>query len=435
MQSLSTNQITNELNLHEAQFDIFIDPSRFKVLVAGRRWGKTRLAITACIYHALNKKAKVWVICPTYKQAEMIAWKLIQEMLPSEVINKKNEVKLTLELINGSEISLKGAENEDNLRGVGLNFCILDEYAQMKPNVWHEIVRPMLIDTQGQALFIGTPKGKNSLYELYLKGQREEDGFKSWQFKTESNPYIEPHEIELARKESPDRYFKQEYEASFEDYVGLIYPEFKDYHIIDVGYIPEFYKRIAAIDPAISGTTCCLKAYMDEDGVMIIYDEFYKQNVRVDEVCNEIKDEKIDKWLIDPSAQAKTQVKEGKLLSLYDEFLEHGISVNPAESDVEAGINRTGEHFKTNRIKIASNCVNLINELERYRWADERETVNGVMKAKPYKKLDHAVDCLRYLIMSQTDKTELDYQPTAAYHSPLAHLNRDRAKRGQTSLR
>ena len=169
----------SRLELHEEQFGIFQDEARFKVVVAGRRWGKTRLAITSIIFKALENKSKVWLIAPTYKQAEMIAWKLLQEMLPDESIIKKNEVKLTLELSNESEICLKGADNEDSLRGVGLNFCVMDEYAQMKPNVWHEIVRPMLLDTEGGCLFIGTPQGKNSLWELWMKGQRLEDGFKS----------------------------------------------------------------------------------------------------------------------------------------------------------------------------------------------------------------------------------------------------------------
>src|SRR3990167_1411657 len=148
-----------DYKLHASQFQVFSDPARFVILSAGRRFGKTVLALIDLLSVAFAKeKSRCWYVAPTYKQAEMIAWKMLQDMVPKEAIRKKNEVKLEIILINGSEISLKGADNEDSLRGVGLDYVILDEYAGMKPNVWQEIIRPMLSDRQGGALFIGTPK-------------------------------------------------------------------------------------------------------------------------------------------------------------------------------------------------------------------------------------------------------------------------------------
>jgi PBSX family phage terminase large subunit len=396
-------------------------------VVAGRRWGKTRLAIITLIYKAVSKKTKVWLIAPTYKQAEMIAWKLLQELIPPTSIAKKNEVKLSLELDNGSEICLKGADNEDSLRGVGLDYCVLDEYAQMKPNVWHEIVRPMLTDTKGGALFIGTPQGKNALWELYTKGQREEDGFRSWTFRTVDNPYIDSEEIEQAKKELPERYFRQEYEASFEDYIGLIYPEFNKEHVIEPFYIPNMYPRVATIDPALSGTTAVLKAAVNEDGDLIIYDEFYEQNKRASEVAESVKEENVT-WYIDPSAAKPEMQREGKLYSFHDEYSEAGIHTLPAESDIEAGINRMGEWFKRNKIKIFKTCKNLIWELERYHWSEERETVSGMVKPKPYKKDDHLCDCLRYLVMSRQDKARFKEEPI----NPNSPWGRMMAKQGQS---
>lgn len=336
----------------------------------------------------------------------MIAWKLLQEMIPPNSVTKKNEVKLSLELDNGSEICLKGADNEDSLRGVGLDFCVLDEYAQMKSNVWYEVVRPMLTDTKGSALFIGTPQGKNSLWELYMKGQRGEDGFKSWTYKTVDNPYIDPQEIELAKKELPDRYFRQEYEASFEDYVGLVWPEFNSTHLINPTHHPVFYTRIAAIDPAISGITAVLKAVIDEDGRIIVYDEYYERNKRASEVSETIREDNVS-WYIDPNSSASNIEKDGKLYSLFDEYKDNGIRCKPAEHNVDAGVNRVAEYFKTNQILISKKCKNLIWELERYHWAEERETVGGIVQPKPYKKDDHLCDCLRYLIMSRPTKSKL----------------------------
>lgn len=332
----------------------------------------------------------------------MIAWKLLLDMLPREVIARKNEVKLEITLKNGSEISLKGADNEDNLRGAGIDYVVLDEYSIMKPNVWQEIIRPMLVDTEGSALFIGTPKGKNHFWELWLKGQRKEDGYESWSFRSVDNPYVKPEEIEQARKQCSEHYFKQEYEASFEDFTGLIYPEFDEkLHVIEPIELPEYYESLGAIDTAISGTTASLFGRFDEDMNLYIVGEYYEQNKRVSEVSEAIRG-RCKGWVIDPASKIRTQARMGQLFSLYDEYLENGVSAMPAENDVDAGINRVAEYFKSGRIKIFNTCRNLINELGLYHWAEEKETVNGILKPKPYKAKDHACDCLRYLVMTRS---------------------------------
>lgn len=397
-------------SLHKPnQLQVFNDKARFVVLVAGRRFGKTTLALVKLITTAFSKEnTRSWYISPSYRQSEMIAWKMLQDMIPLEVIVKKDETRLEMTLIGNREIALKGADNYDSLRGAGLHMAILDEFALMKPNVWQEIIRPMLTDSKGSALFIGTPQGKNALWELWLKGQRQEDGFSSYKFRTVDNPFIDPEEVEDAKKHLNERYFRQEYEASFEDYTGLVWPEFEQkIHAIEPLYIPLVYKRIAAIDPAIYGTTGVLKGAVDEDGSLIIYSEFYEMNKRASEVCESMKEENI-KWYIDPSSMAHTIQKEGKMFSLYDEYSDFGLRPEAAEHDVDSGINRVAEYFKNNKIKIFKTCKNLIYELERYHWSEERESIFGILKPKPYKKDDHLCDCLRYLVMSRTDKADMN---------------------------
>ena len=390
--------------LHASQFQVFSDPARFVILSAGRRFGKTVLALIDLLSVAFAKeKSRCWYVAPTYKQAEMIAWKMLQDMVPKEAILKKNEVKLEIILVNGSEISLKGADNEDSLRGVGLHFVVLDEYAGMKPNVWQEIVRPMLTDTLGRALFIGTPKGKNHFWELWLKGQRRESGYSSYQMQTAMNPYIQRSELKEAETQLNERYFRQEYLASFEDYVGLIWPEFDEkIHVIAPFIIPDWWETVAAIDTAISGTTAVLKAALDEDGNIFITNEYYEQNKRVSEVSDSVRGWRPGLWLVDPAAKIRTQKSmTGSIYSLFDEFLDNGIVLIPAENDVNAGINRVAEYYKANKIKVFNTCKNLIYETQRYHWSEERETVLGVSMPKPYKHLDHAVDCKRYILMSR----------------------------------
>lgn len=399
MQNPKTLNISYKL--HASQFQVFSDSSRFVILAAGRRFGKTILALIELLAVAFAKtKSRCWYIAPTYKQAETIAWKLLLDMIPHEAISKKNEVKLEIILVNGSEIALKGADNEDNLVGVGLNFVVLDEMSLIKPHVWEKIIRPMLTDTLGRAIFISTPRGKNHFWELWLKGQRHEDNYSSYQFKTCDNPFIKKSEIEEAKTQLSDQYFRQEYEANFEDYTGLIWPEFNDSCLIDSVKIEDWWEKFAVIDPAISGTTAVLFFVVDGDGRLYVYEEYYEQDKRVSEVCESVKT-KSSKWFIDPAAKEKNVTKDGRLYSLYDEYADYGIHPLAANNEVDAGINRVAEYFKKGKIKITKSCRNLIHELERYHWSEEKETTLGVMKPKPYKSMDHACDCLRYAVMTR----------------------------------
>ena len=336
---------------------------------------------------------------------------MLQDIMPQEIIAKKNESELWIDLINKSRISLKGCDNEDSLVGVGLDFIVPDEYALYKPHVWAKILRPMLTEKQGGALFIGTPRGKNVFYEIFLKGQRKNTNWQSWQYPTSANPFVPLVEIDEAKKTLPGRLFRQEYEASFESYTGLVYPEFSTEHTLKPTYLDKSYPRIGAIDPALSGTTGALKAAIDEDGVITVYEEYYEPNKRVSEVSNVLNDvnEKID-WFIDPASASKNVMRDGKLYSVYDEYTDNGIFARPAEHDVNAGINRVGEYFKNNKIKIFESCKHLIWELERYHYVEPRETIKGEMKPEPYNMNSHLCDCLRYLVMSRPSK---------------AHINRD----------
>ena len=273
-------------------------------------------------------------------------------------------------------------------------------------------MRPTLADKKGWCLFIGTPKGKDSLYELYLKGQRGDKDWASWQFRTIDNLAVDlAEEVEEARKTTPERYFKQEYEASFEDYIGLIWPEFNEKeHIIMPFKIPAHWKIDAVIDPALSGITGVLWGTVDENGDYIIIDEYRQLDKRVSEVASfiSLKDHKVNKFYIDPAAKVQKTSKEGRLFSLYDEYADHGVYATAYENDVMAGLNRVGEFLKNGRLKIFSSCTQLVWELERYHWAESRETVKGIVKAEPYKKDDHLCDCLRGFIMSRPTKSQAE---------------------------
>jgi len=205
------------VKLHEKQLEVFSDKTRFRIVAAGRRFGKSRLAAWMLLIEALKSTSKdVFYVAPTYQQAKDILWGLLKE-LGHEVIKQAHENTSVLTLVNGRKIYLKGADRPDTLRGVGLAFVVIDEYADIKPNVWEQILRPALADVQGGALFIGTPKGRNHFYELYQFAESGKD--KQWtgfHYTSYDNPLIPASEIEAAKGSMSSFAFRQEFLASFE---------------------------------------------------------------------------------------------------------------------------------------------------------------------------------------------------------------------------
>lgn len=255
--------------LHPAQLEVFTSPKRFKIVSAGRRGGKTYLsAVTLLVEglkevnergYKLGKDRVVYYVAPTFNQAKDILWKLIKE-LGKDVIESTLENTGVIRLINGREIHLKGSDRPDTLRGVGLSYVVMDEYASMKPEVWEQIIRPTLSDVEGGALFIGTPAGKNHFYKLFQEAAspRFSDEWLAYTFKSVDNPFLNPKEIKAAKRSMSKASFKQEFEASFSTIGGAVLnpeliildkePPDGDFYItVDpAGYEPEDLKNLAA---------------------------------------------------------------------------------------------------------------------------------------------------------------------------------------------
>jgi len=229
-----------EFSLHDAQLDIFEDPARFKVVAAGRRFGKSHLAAVELIVHGLLEKNKAgydikdketYYIAPTFEQGKKIMWPKLKDLAKYKkdggVIESTIENVATITLVNGRRISIRGADRPDTLRGVGLGYVVLDEYAFMKPDVWSMIIRPALADVEGEALFIGTPDGKNHFYDLWNYAHTHEPVWKAWQFESLKNPVLNPEEIYQAITSSNMSVAaaRQEFGAAFNSGGGIILKE------------------------------------------------------------------------------------------------------------------------------------------------------------------------------------------------------------------
>ena len=201
------------------QKEVYSDKTRFKVIVAGRRCGKSRLSAVALLVEGLKcpQGSAVMYVAPTQGQARQIIWDLLMD-LGRDVISGSHVNNMDITLINGAKIYVRGADRPDTLRGVSLTFVVLDEVADIKADTWEKVLRAALSDKKGNALFIGTPKGRNWFYDMYNLGRNGDDeDWKSWHFTTRDNPLIDPKEIEGAKKTLSSFAFKQEYEASFDN--------------------------------------------------------------------------------------------------------------------------------------------------------------------------------------------------------------------------
>ena len=206
-----------DISLLDWQKKVWNDPTRFKVVAAGRRTGKSRLAAYLLIVNALKSdRGQVFYVAPTQGQARDIMWNLLLE-IGQPVIENSHVNNMQVRLINGTTISLKGADRPETMRGVSLKFLVLDEYADMKPDVWELILRPALTDLKGEALFIGTPMGRNHFYELYKQASLGADpNFKAWHFTSYDNDLLDEAEINSAKQGMSSYAFRQEFMASFE---------------------------------------------------------------------------------------------------------------------------------------------------------------------------------------------------------------------------
>jgi predicted phage terminase large subunit-like protein len=262
------------VELHPKQTEVFNDDHRFKVVAAGRRFGKSRLAAWTLIIEALKSKEKdVFYVAPTFQQAKDIMWTVLKE-LGHEVIKTVHENTAVITLVNDRKIYLKGSDRPDTMRGVGLAYVVVDEYADMKPQVFEQILRPALSDVKGGALFIGTPKGRNHFYELYQMAQRNEDeDWVSFHFTSFDNPLLDPKEIEAAKKSMSSFSFRQEYLASFEAASSELFKE-EWIHYVDSDDTPSDGQYYIAVDLAgfedVSKQASNKKKHLDETAIAVV---------------------------------------------------------------------------------------------------------------------------------------------------------------------
>jgi len=384
------------VHLTDPQTKIFLDDARFRVIVAGRRFGKTFLSTAELIRAALSGENKnCWYIAPTYKAAKEIAWGMLLEVVPQEYITKTNETALTLTLANGSTISLKGAEKPDNLRGRALDFCVLDEFADMRKEAWFEVIRPSLSDRQGSAIFIGTPKGRNHFYDLWGRGVDRADGWSAFQYTTLEGGNVPASEIESARHDLDDRTFTQEYEAKFVNYSGIIYYNFSREESV-ARYTDEPGRILIGMDFNLDPMSA---VFMVRQGnALHAFDEIVMYGSNTDEMADEIRKRYGVKNVTiypDPACRQRKTSAGGRtdLSILQNAGFE--VKVRSSHSAIRDRINAVNARLKSangvRQLFVDPKCKRTIESLERqtYKEGTSQPNKDG---------FDHMNDALGYAV-------------------------------------
>jgi len=385
------------MGLTTPQSEVITNRARFRILISGRRFGKTFVAINELARFARFPNKKVWYVAPTYRQAKSICWVDLKERLRlHNWISEINNSDLTVTLRNNSLISLRGADNEQSLRGVGLDFLVMDEFADIDKAAWYEVLRPTLSDTQGHALFCGTPRGfGNWAYDMYVKGQSDKE-WESFKFTTLDGGQVPKEEIEQAESDLDERTFQQEYLASFVNYAGMIYYNFdRKLHLIN-----EYKKQYSILYVGLDFNVdpmCAIVCVIEDDKIFII-DEIQIWSSNTNEMVDEIKRRYKVKVKIYPDPSARQRRTSAGGLTDIAILKNAGLEVYCRNSApfVRDRINSVNAKLKNAKGKVSmyivNSCKNMIKSIERQIY---KEGTHVPDKDSGY---DHFNDALGYMV-------------------------------------
>ena len=398
---------------HEAQRQFHDDDTRFKILIAGSRFGKSLAASYETAYLSLKPNVRGWIVAPTYFLGEKefrYLYEIFVEKLPKVMPEldatqiakastySKNLNNMKLKLPWNTEINVRSADIPYTLLGEEIDWLLLSEAAQLKTDVWDRYLRARLVSRKGKMIIPSTPAGKNWLYPLFLRGQNEKfPAWKSWQFATAANPHVDPDEIEEARLTMPVDVFAEQFLGEFVTKKGRVYPEFsRSTNVLefDVTRFPIGTRFFRCFDFGYTNPTAVLFCALTRNDELFVFDEFYQRQRTISEIISAVRvksqDFMFESSYADPSAAREiTDLRNA------------GISVSKADNSLTWGINSVRERLMPGkndspRLYVHKKCQNLIFEFEHYKYPEQ--SGGATLQENPVKAHDHALDALRYLV-------------------------------------
>jgi PBSX family phage terminase large subunit len=419
---------------HQYQLAFHRSPARFRTLLAGRQSGKTFSGMMEALIQAEKQPGSIgYVVAPTYKHIKDVIVHELKKIINPNVVKKFSEQDMTLEFKPqkgcdyGSIIRFRSADNPESLRGPKAHWIWYDEAREISASAW-DIQRPMLATTQGKVWVTTTPNGKDWVYKKFVEpainGELE---FAWWQFTSRDNPEAKFEEIEMAKLTMPDWFYRQEYEASIEEHVGLIYHEFKhSIHVINQDLItPQpTWRFFIGIDVGFHNPTAVLLVAEDQDRKLWVLDEVYEIRLSPEQVVgairkmlitNNVSENALMAKIIDPASAQKPQAATDSVQGIMaDQPL--NFVTESGRNEVIPGIIRVQQYLKVDPksgeplMRISNKCKNLITEFEEYVWQPQRQSLEKNASDSPRKFKDHALDALRYIVMNRPELGPLAIQ-------------------------
>jgi len=363
--------------LSKPQQTIAKNRNRFRVVSAGRRFGKTYLSIRELARYSRYPDQKVLYVAPTYRMAKNIVWdQLVARLTQLNWVKKVNLSDLNILLVNGTRINVRGADNFDSLRGLEYNFIVMDEAAMIDPRAWSEVLRATISNTEGHALFISTPTGKsNWFYDLYQRHTEDPDNWASFQYTSVEGGRIPPEEIEQARMDLDIRTFRQEFEASFETFVGRIAYNFsREDNVIKIEDVDTGVLHIG-MDFNVSPLTAAI--HVKQEDKLLQFDEIVIHSANTQDMCDEIKNRYPRSKIFvypDPSGSARKTSAGGQtdhsILSNNGFIVKAPRKHNAVKDRINSYNARLMSSDGERHLYIDPTCKRTIESLEKYCYKD-----------------------------------------------------------------
>ena len=417
-----------KITLTKPQLRVSQSDKRFRVLISGRRFGKTFLTIIEMMKQASRPNQVIWYVAPTFKMAKEICWSDLKQMLSKyNWIEDINETTLTIRIRKtNSVIALKGAENFDALRGSGINFLVLDEFADIDKRTWFEVLRASVSDTQGRVLMCGTPRGfGNWSYEMFLKGSQDPKEWDSFQYTTLQGGMVSKEELEQAKQDIDIRTFRQEFEGTFENYAGQVYYNFHPVESV-VDQALDFNRPLhIGLDFNVDPMSACI-SHIVRDKIIFV-DEIVIYGSNTDEMCQEIRDRygsKIPIYIYpDPACRQRKTSAGGKTDLSILQNAGFNVKAKLKHSAIRDRVNNVNSRLKDSNgqrhIFVSNSCKTILKGLQRQVY---KENTNIPDKEEGF---DHMCDAIGYLV---------DYVKPLTIKSPIGSPQRWNIKEGTRGI-
>lgn len=412
------------------QVEVHDHPARFKIIVGGRRVGKSRMALHALVRHCLEGPNRLgWWVGPTHAMAREVGFeefRVVHDTL-KPAIDRVNEALGRVRFKNGSTIYFKGADSERSLRGRGLTFVVVDEAAFVTEEVWTRALMPALADRKGHAMLVSTPNGRgNWLYSqfLYAKSPEASGLWAAWHWPTMMNPIMTAEDLEMLAASVSAIDFRQEFLAEFVSRGGYVYDDFNEDNILRVAPgerlspSPHEYDIYLGVDFGFaSPTAVCFMAVDPKTDEVTQFDEIYRSHCMADELERQIvavlakhdlAPDHVRYIYTDPAGNAlNEELQQGLSPVDHLRMSQYRWKVINKKSLIAPGLALVRSFIKSStgqrRFTVTSNCSETIRSLRGYSY--DKSDRSEVVKEEALKDgvHDHACDAVRYFFVNRFD--------------------------------